>query len=372
MIRSRLKPDGLPFRVYERHGVHVNSIGFKMKSGVWAFRYDCPVNDAAQIRKLRSRAIEESTRVVEDRPEGGFAGLVKAWLEWQDALPATDTRKRAISTLTENRREAENLKRAWGHFDVSEITRAMGYAYLDACLTATDKNGKPRPRPEKGNKEMALARLLLEYAIRKELIPFNPLDKLTKNQTIKSTRYVTQEEMALAIETGRKFGGARLIVALALRTAWLCVRRSVEVRALTRDAIKDTGILWHDGKTKGKPDVMIEWSTELQATINEALTIKRHGVAGTMFVFGNMRGQRYTKGGWKAMLDDLMRECVAAATERKLAFTKFSLQDCRPMGVSDKLARGDQDTQDATLHSNIKMIESVYDRRRTRKAKPAG
>jgi hypothetical protein len=29
-----------------------------------------------------------------------------------------------------------------------------------------------------------------------------------------------------------------------------------------------------------------------------------------------------------------MRECVAEAERRKLAFRKFSLQDCRPMGVS--------------------------------------
>ncbi|MBS0449947.1 MAG: hypothetical protein JSS14_01420 [Proteobacteria bacterium] len=90
-----------------------------------------------------------------------------------------------------------------------------------------------------------------------------------------------------------------------------------------------------------------------------------------MYVFGNMRGQKYTKGGWKAMLDDLMRECVKAAAERKMAFRKFSLQDCRPKGVSDKLEAGHTDTKDATLHSSEAMIAQVYDRRRARKAKPA-
>jgi len=175
----------------------------------------------------------------------------------------------------------------------------MAYEYLDACLQATDKNGKLRPRPEKGNKEISLARLVLEYGIRKGLLESNPLDKVTKNKTAKDKRYVTNEEMDLAVEIGRKFGGARLIVALALRTAWLCVRRSVEVRALQRDAIKDTGILWQDGKNRRKPAVLIEWSPELRATIDEAIAIKRNSVAGTLFVFGNMRGQRYTKGGWK-------------------------------------------------------------------------
>lgn len=58
-----------------RTDTRVYSIGYKMKSGVWAFRYDCPANDAAEIRALRRQAIEESARVVEDRPEGGFASL---------------------------------------------------------------------------------------------------------------------------------------------------------------------------------------------------------------------------------------------------------------------------------------------------------
>ena len=31
----------LPYRVYERYGVRVYSIGDKLKSGKWAFRYDC-------------------------------------------------------------------------------------------------------------------------------------------------------------------------------------------------------------------------------------------------------------------------------------------------------------------------------------------
>jgi len=363
MIRARIKPDGLPFRVYERFGKRTYSIGYKMVNGRWAFRYDCPVEDAAQIRKLRRDAIEASARVIEDRPDGGFKGLVQSWFDWQETLPSGDARKRADSTIAENKREAENLIKAWGHFEPYEITRSMGYEYLDACVAT---------RPAKANKEISLARLILEYGIRKDLLVTNPLDQITKNKTIKARRYVTDDEMALVVEVGRKLGGARHIVALALRTAWLCVRRSVEVRALTRDAIKEPGILWQDGKNKNKPPVLIEWSPELRTTIEEVLKIKRFGVAGTMFVFGNMRGQRYTKGGWKKMLSNLMDECEVLAAERLVAFEKFSLQDCRPKGVSDKLERGDTDTQDATLHTDGKMIAQIYDRRQSRKATPAG
>lgn len=372
MIRPRVKPDGLPFRVYERFGKRVYSIGYKMRSGKWAFRLECPVSDGMQIRVLRRQAIEQSSRIIEDRPEGGFAGLVDAWFKWQRGLPSSDGRKRADSTLAENENEAKRLKAAWGHLEVGEITKSMGYAYLEACLHARDEKGNPRPRPEKGNKEMALARLIFEHGIRNDLIETNPLDGLEKLRVDKEKRYVTDEEMALALEVGRAAGKTRLIVALALRTAWLCVRRSVEVRALTRDAIREAGLLWQDGKDvrKKKPAVLIEWSPELRATIDEALKVERDSVAGTMYVFGNMRGQKYTKGGWKAVLDDLMTDCESLARERKIPFRKFSLQDCRPKGVSDKLEAGHEDVQDATLHTDGKMIATIYDRRRARKATP--
>lgn len=279
-----------------------------------------------------------------------------------------DTRKRASSTIAENKREATNLKQAFGHLDAQDITRAMGYAYLDACLTATDKNGVSRPRPLKGNKEISLARLILEYGIRLGMITANPFDELTRNKTTTTRRLVTPQELALAVELGRKIGGPQYVVAMGLQTAYLCVRRSVEVRGLTRDAITEQGIRWKDGKDPNKPAILIEWTPELRATIAETLAIKRNKVAGTMYLFGNMQGQRYTKGGWKASLDDLMHPCAVEAAKRGVPFKRFSLQDCRPMAVTDKLERGDLDTKSATGHTSDKMIEMVYDRRPLRVA----
>lgn len=372
MIRRRTTPDGLPFRVYERYGVRIYSIGYKMSSGVWAFKYECPVTDQAMIAKLRRRATLESASVQEDRPAGGFKGLVEAWFKWQEALPANSADKRAASTIAENEREARNLKLAWGRFEPHEITKTHGYEYLDACLTATDAEGNPRPRPEKGNKEMALAHLILEYGVRKNVLTVNPLAGLRKNKITRTHRLVTSEEMSLAVEMGRAHGGARLIVALALKTAWLCVRRSVEVRRIMRGAVTEDGIVWTDGKSRTKAKILIEWSDELHATVEEAKRIKRNKDAGSLLLFGNMRGQQYTKGGWKSILVDLMTVCEEAAAARKIEFRKFSLQDCRPKGVSDKLDRGDLDTQEATGHTDGKMIARVYDRRQTKKAKPAG
>lgn len=170
-----------------------------------------------------------------------------------------------------------NIVKAFGHLNPSELTKTQGYEYLEACLHATCRTSNgivvARPRPEKGNKEIALARLILEFGIKRRRLETNPFDGLEKNKIVKTKRLVTAVEMNLAVEQGRRLGGSRHIVALALRTAWLCVRRSVEVRAVTRECIREDGILWDDGKDPNKPKVLIEWSPELRKTIHEALAI---------------------------------------------------------------------------------------------------
>lgn len=366
MIRRRKNQDGLPFRVYESRGKNIYSIGYKMATGKWAFRYKCPVGDLQQIAELRSMAIRESTKfTVGISPEGKTAGLIDAWIAWQDKLPDDNLAKRAASTMRENKREAVKIKSVFGNMDPAAITLTHAYAYLDACA----ENG----RGPKGNKEIALLQLVLEFGVRKGVLSVNPLSRVKKNKSTYEGQFVPDDAMDLAVEVGRKFGGSKLIVALALKTAWLCVRRSVEVRRLTIQNITDDGIVWQDGKQiKGnkKPPILIEWSDELRKTIDEARAIKRNKVHGTLFLFGNMKGQKYTTSGWKSCLGYLMDACEKIAAERKMAFSRFNLQDCRPKGVSDKLASGQTDTQDATGHTTDRMIRQVYDRRQVKKAAP--
>lgn len=376
MIRRRDRPDGLPFRVYERRGKLRYSIGYKNPNGSWEFRLHCDIADKARIHDLRSEAISRCAAIRLGKPsDDSFQALCDAWFTWQERLPTLAAQKRAESTLKENKREAAMLCKAWGAWRVADIKKGEAYDYLDACLLARDKQGKPRPRAEKGNKEIALGRVIFEYAVRTRRIEANPFANVEKLATQKGDRYVTDSELGLAVEVGRRMGGPQHIVALALKTAFLCVRRSVEVRGLTRPQIREDGIEWQAAKRQRGEAMkvgVIEWSPELKSTIDEALAIERREVAGTWYVFGNLSGQQYTKGGWKATLAKLMAECMKEAGDRKVAFTKFSLQDCRPKGVSDKMARGDRDVVDATMHSSERMVRQVYDRRRVRIAKPAG
>lgn len=126
-------------------------------------------------------------------------------------MPAIDLNKRAHSTIKENKREAENLKKTFDHLEPHQITMVLDYEYFDACVQAN--------RPAKDNKEITLFRVILEYAVRKDLIESNPLRGFRKNKIVTTKRYVTDQQIDIAYKVGMKKGGTCMIVALALRTA---------------------------------------------------------------------------------------------------------------------------------------------------------
>ncbi len=366
-MRRRDRPDGLPSRVYERHGLRLYSIGFKAPDGTWTFRLKCPVHDTNRINALRLEAQIKAAECQTVTQQNTFSFLLDQWIDWQERLPCGSLEKRAASTMAENRREAEMLRKAFGHMHTSHLTKTHAYEYL----TAWSKSKVMRSA--KANKEISLGRTILEYGVRLGYLQSNPFDGVVKLKTHAYERLVTDQELDLAVRVGRELGGPRHIVAMALKTAYLCVRRSVEVRALTRDQIQPDGIHWTAAKRQRGQSArvgLIEWSPELRAVIDEALDIKRNKLAGSWHVFGNMQGQPYTKGGWKKTLSELMKVCVEKARADGVAFTPFSLQDCRPKGVSDKLALGHQDVLNATLHTSDRMVRQVYDRRFTKVAKP--
>jgi hypothetical protein len=375
MINRRRRPDGLPFRTYERFGKKYYSIFYKKPDGTRAWNLQCLVADAEKVRETRREGIIKAQRMNDGGPmEGSFGALADAWIKFQRSLPLGSPERRAESTLDENEREIAYLKRAFGEMLVIEMEKGDAYEYLDACLIAVDENGDPRPRPAKGNKEISLARVILEYGVRLRMLKENPFDGVEKLRTVKKAHYVEDYELDLAVEVGREMGGPQHIVALALKTAYLCLRRSVEVRAFTRPQITEAGIEWTGAKRQAgqiEQRGLIEWSPELRATIDEALAIERGKLAGVWYIFGNLRGGKYTKGGWKKTLSKLMDKCEEKAAERGIEFRKFSLQECRPKGVTDKLGQGHGDTIDATLHTSERMVRQVYDRRRVKVAKPA-
>lgn len=111
---------------------------------------------------------------------------------------------------------------------------------------------------------------------------------------------------------------------------------------------------------------LIEWSPALRAAVNEALQLQR---TASIYVFGNADGQIYTRSGWNTIWTRLMGYCEKRAKDEGVEFIRFTLADMRPKAVTDRKEEGDTKIIDATGHSDDRMVNKVYDRRRVKRAK---
>jgi integrase len=368
MTGHLLRPDGLPRRLYPNYGKHKVSFGYKLPSGKWAFRLSAPAHNKDAIAGILKQAVTRADALNGDTIEPGtIEALIEQYFDWQENMPATDERRKALSTLAENRVEAKRLIKVFGKMSPKSIKPKHVYGYLDkrAQLGA----------PAKANKEIALLSAVLEYGRRRGQIEVNPCRGIEYNPTSPRTRYVEPHEIALAVEVARSrksVGGKHpsstyLILALCVQTAYLTVSRPTEMRELHRQSIGAEGISVPIGKRKAgeqKRSKLVLWSPELRAVVDEALALQR---TTSLYVFGNTAGQVYTRSGWNTNWSRLMDYCEIEAKARGVAFERFSLRDMRPAAVTDRKEAGDERIIDATGHADARMVNQVYDRRRERR-----
>jgi integrase len=223
--------------------------------------------------------------------------------------------------------------------------------------------------PAKANKEIALLSAVLEYGRRQGVLETNPCRGIKYNKTKAKTKYVEQAEVDLVMRVARERGGSYLILALCLRVAYLTVSRPDEMRWLMRHGVGPLGVKLPLGKRKGgqaQKHKLIEWSPELRAAMDEAISLQR---TTSMYVFGNTNGQPYTTSGFNTILRRLMVHCAKKAEEEGAVFIRFTLSDMRPAAVTDRMDEGDADITNATGHNSERMVKQVYDRRKTKAAR---
>lgn len=367
MVGRRKQPDGLPARLYARQGKRWTVYYIKAADNTNEELTRAQTADAGAVRLARAKAIEEYGRRAGGSVED-LAWLIDEYFRWQSQLVPDTKGKKAASTIAENKREAENLKLFFGAMLPDAIQPHHCYAYIDERIEASGAGVK-------AGKEISLLAAVLEYGRRRGKVRDNVARGVEKPRNAPSQVRVTWEQVQHLVEVGRAAGGSYAIQALAAQFAWLTLRRSTEVRAFTQRQIAAEGCTFVAAKRKGGEAAragLIEWSPLLRATVDEALALKRWQVfGGARLLFGNLAGEPYTRSGWKSIWGRLHDKAEAQARELGLPWQRFSLQDCRPGGVTEKQERGDADTVDATLHADARMVATVYDRRRVRKAKPA-
>lgn len=369
MVGRRIRPDGLPGRLYARAGARITKFFIKNPDNTTTVLAKALTADPAGVARAKAKAIEEYGKVTAVAADD-TARLIDDYFEWQAGLPPGQGKK-APSTIAENKREAENLKLFFGRMTPSAVQPHHCYAYIDARTKAAAKKGINAA--VKAGKEISLLSAVFEYGRRRGKVRDNVAKGIEKPRNRPSAVLVTWEQVEHFCEVGRAAGGSYRIMGLAAMFAWLTVKRSNEVRSFTRAQVVERGCMFTASKAKGgevAKEGLILWSPLLKACVDEALAIQRWGKHSipARFVFGNMSGSVYTKGGWKMGWSRLHAKAAATAP---MPWVKFSLQNCRPGGVTEKEERGDTDTVDATLHADGRMVATTYDRRRVRKARPA-
>lgn len=315
------------------------------------------------MARIRTEAIDRANMLNGMPLEGGETeALFRRYFAWQFGLPADSEDRKADSTLKENEKyEAPRILRTFAKVRPAQIKPVHIYKYLDGRAA--------EGAPAKANKEIALLSAVLEFGRRKGVLELNPCRDIKYNKTRPDTRYVTPAELDLVMRVARERGGMYLVNALCLRAAYLTVSRPDEMRHVMRKSITAAGMEMAVGKRKkGRAEKfkLIEWSTELQKVIDEALTLQR---TTSLYVFGNSDGQPYTISGFNTNLRRLMAHTATKAEKDGIPFTRFTLKDMRPAAVTDRVEAGDESITNVTGHSSDRMVKQVYDRRKTKAAK---
>ncbi len=354
-------------RLYVRVGKRLTSFFIKNADNTRTALATARTGNVDAVRRARSTA--ESAY---DEKNGASANshslrwLGDEYFAWQATLPPQQ--RKAASTIAENKREAKNLFLFFGNMMPGSIMPHHCYAYMTARTKATGA-------AVKAGKEISLLACFLEYGRRIGEVRDNVAQGIEKTRNPPKQTLVTWAHIEILTKAGREVGGSYHIAALAMRFAWLTLRRPGEVLSFTDKQITEAGCVFTASKRRAneaEKHGLIEWSDELRETVNEAMGLKRWAVfGGNRLLFANLAGERYTKGGWKATMSKLMLKAKAQAEKDGVGWVRFSLQDCRPGGVTEKQERGDTDTTDGTLHSDGRMVAQVYDRRRVRKSTPA-
>lgn len=368
MTGKRKLPDPLArARLYVRSGKRITTFYVKNvdNTNTTLARIRTDDKEALRIARREAETKYDESNSTTSAPHN-LKWLSGEYFKWQGHLPPQQ--RKAVSTIAENERESKNLCLFFGNMMPDAIQPHHCYAYIDARTKATGA-------AVKAGKEIGLLSAMLEYGRRVGVVRDNTAKGIEKPRNPPSQTLVTWAHIDLLTTAGRQAGGSYHIAALAMRFAWLTLRRSGEVLSFTDKQITDDGCVFTASKRRAEEAEkhgLIAWSDELRATVKEAMSLKRWAVFGSdRLLFANLAGERYTKGGWKATLSKLMVKAQALAEREGLVWVRFSLQDCRPGGVTAKQERGDRDTTDGTMHTDGRMVAKVYDRRRVRKSTAA-
>lgn len=246
-----------------------------------------------------------------------------------------------LKAATSHRTEissALNLEKAFGHIPIEKIKSQMIYQYLDA---------RSKIAPVRANREIALMSHMFTKGIRWGACEYNPALRIEKNKEIPRKRYVTDEEFIafkrICPEWLQHYCDLKYLTAL----------RQTDMLHLEWRNISQSGISIRISKTQ--QEVLIKTSESLTNVLNRIRQNKN--TIGSMFIFHNRKGQKYTLDGFRAIFYRYMRNAVSSGVLAE----PFQEKDIRAKSASDSISL--EDASRLLDHSDARVTRKHYMRK---------
>jgi site-specific recombinase XerD len=184
--------------------------------------------------------------------------------------------KRAMSTQKEYERVIRaRLIPTFGHMRPDDVTQQDIAAYLE--FRETEEGNGPG-----ANREMAVLSSVFNHGMRIRQCKFNPTYGVRRNEEKGRERYVTDQELRIALRT------AGPALRYLLWATYLTGFRQGDLRRLTKDKLMPEGIRVREGKG-GKHEMRL-WSESLRKVVRRSAARTK-----CSHVFANSYGRAWTK-----------------------------------------------------------------------------
>ena len=250
----------------------------------------------------------------------------------------TTLKTKAANTQNSQGKQLDRLTKAFGHMRPSDIRPAHIAQYHDIVGESA---------PYQANRELALIKHVLKYAVRWGYIDDNPAREIERHSEHPRTRYVTDDELNESLPI------APLWIEILGRLAYTTGQRRADLLSLKRDQLLEQGISITQSKTGKK--LILEWTAELRYWIDRALCeLPAEGVK-SMYVICDERGQRRTDAAFTTAWTRHMNKCI----EEEILKEKFQFRDIRAKAGSDSDGKHLGHQSEATLKRHYKRLPEV-------------
>ena len=311
MVGRRQKSNGLPARVYRKHGAYY----YVGRDNTW---HRLGNDWDATARRMWLELDSGTPRA------GTVASLLNAFM-------ASPRRKVSPRTKADNEHEKLALVRSLGHCTLESVKPTTVAQYLEK-----------RGAPVRANREISLLSKAFSWALAQGLADTNPCLGVERNKEESRKRSPSVAEIEAVAAKGAAIVGA------AARLAYLTGQRQAQIIGLRIDQLQEDGI--HFPPAKKGDAVIVEWTAALRDAI-EAAKKMRPKIASATHLFSGRKGQPFTQEGLQGAWQRAMAAWLSEMPEERRAAARFTFHDIRARSLDDARAGG-LDPQALAGHRN--------------------